>query len=42
MEALGFAVFGDFPDRWTFVGAGLIVASGLSAWHRTRVRARGG
>jgi len=27
--ALGFAVFGDFPDRWTWVGAAVIVASGL-------------
>ena len=40
MVALGYAVFGDFPDRWTFVGAGVIVASGLYAWHRTRVQAR--
>ncbi|MEX2649674.1 MAG: DMT family transporter [Alphaproteobacteria bacterium] len=39
MVALGFVVFGDFPDTWTFVGAGIIVGGGLYAWHRTRVRA---
>lgn len=35
---LGYIVFGDFPDQWTFAGAALIVASGLYIWHRERVR----
>jgi drug/metabolite transporter (DMT)-like permease len=26
---LGLAVFGDFPDTWTFVGAAIIAASGI-------------
>jgi drug/metabolite transporter (DMT)-like permease len=39
MVALGYAVFGDFPDAWTILGALIIVGSGLYAWHRTRVRA---
>lgn len=38
--ALGFLVFGDFPDRPTWVGIGLIVASGLYIVHRERVRGR--
>lgn len=33
---LGFMVFGDLPDRWTFVGAGIIVASGLYVLYRER------
>lgn len=41
MVALGYVVFGDFPDLWTFVGAAIIIASGLYTWHRTRVRAGG-
>lgn len=38
--ALGFLVFGDFPDRPTWVGIALIVASGLYIVHRERVRRR--
>lgn len=37
---IGYAAFGDVPDRWTFAGAALIVAGGLFAWYRERVRAR--
>lgn len=37
---IGYFAFGDIPDQWTFAGAGLILASGLYAWHRERVRAR--
>lgn len=37
--ALGFALFGNFPDGWTWVGAAVIVASGLYTAHRERVRA---
>jgi drug/metabolite transporter (DMT)-like permease len=38
---IGYIVFGDIPDRWVMLGATIIVASGLYAWHRERVRARG-
>jgi drug/metabolite transporter (DMT)-like permease len=38
--ALAFLVFGAIPDTWTFVGSGIIVASGLYTAHRERVRAR--
>ncbi|WP_417582388.1 DMT family transporter [Pelagibacterium sp.] len=33
---LGYVVFGDFPDFWTWVGAGIILASGLYVFHRER------
>jgi drug/metabolite transporter (DMT)-like permease len=33
---LGQAVFGDFPDLWTFVGAGIIAASGIYILQRER------
>lgn len=40
----GFAVFGHLPDLWTWVGAAIIVASGVYTLHReraaTRARAR--
>lgn len=29
MTALGYLVFGDVPNRWTLVGAAIVVASGL-------------
>ncbi|MEW6641284.1 MAG: DMT family transporter [Pseudomonadota bacterium] len=35
---LGYMVFGDVPDGWTFVGAAIIIASGLYTAHRERVR----
>ena len=35
---LGYAVFGDFPDFWTWVGAAVIIASGLYIGYRERVR----
>lgn len=38
---MGLLIFGDFPDAWTFAGAGIITASGLYVLHRERVvRAR--
>ena len=37
MVAFGYAVFGDLPDMWTLVGAGVIVASGVYLVHRERV-----
>ncbi len=36
----GYLVFAALPDRWTLVGAGIIVASGLYTAHRERVRGR--
>jgi drug/metabolite transporter (DMT)-like permease len=27
--AIGLVVFGDFPDGWTWVGVGVITASGV-------------
>jgi len=38
--ALGFWVFGDFPNPMTWAGIGVIVASGLYVIHRERVTAR--
>lgn len=35
---VGFVMFGDIPDTWTIAGAAIIIASGLYAWHRERVR----
>ena len=35
--ALGFLVFGELPDLWTWIGAAIIVASGLYVLHRERV-----
>ena len=37
---LGFVVFHHIPDLWTYVGGGIIVASGVYIWHRERVLAR--
>jgi drug/metabolite transporter (DMT)-like permease len=36
MLALGWAVFDQFPDLWTLVGSGIIVASGLYILQRER------
>ena len=33
----GFLIWGDWPDSWTWVGASLIVGSGLYIYHRERV-----
>jgi drug/metabolite transporter (DMT)-like permease len=32
--AIGFLVWGDTPDRWTVLGAALLIASGLYIFHR--------
>lgn len=34
--ALGYVVFGDLPDRWTIVGAGIVIGSGLYLLSRER------
>lgn len=38
MLALGWFIFGDLPDRWTMIGAGVVIASGLYLLYRERVR----
>lgn len=38
MIVLGWFVFGQFPDSWTFAGAGIVIASGLYLLYRERVR----
>ncbi len=38
--ALGYLIFGDFPNPLTWVGIGIIVASGLYIIHRERMSAR--
>jgi len=38
--ALGYLVFGSVPDATAFLGAAIIIASGLYTVHRERVRAR--
>jgi drug/metabolite transporter (DMT)-like permease len=40
MIALSYVVFGDKPDRWSFVGSLVIVASGLYLIHRERIAHR--
>lgn len=35
---LGFLVFSEMPDVWTFVGAAIIIASGIYTAHRERAR----
>ena len=37
---LGYAVFNDLPDAWTWVGSAVIIASGLYIGYRERVRHR--
>ena len=34
--AIGYVLFGDFPDRWTWAGAAILVASGIYVWLRER------
>lgn len=36
----GYIVFAAFPDRWTILGAAIIIASGVYTAHRERARAR--
>ncbi len=38
MLALGYLIFGDWPDPWTLVGCAVVVASGLYLLYRERVR----
>jgi drug/metabolite transporter (DMT)-like permease len=36
--AAGWYFFGDFPDRWTFVGVGILIACAIYISYRERVR----
>ena len=36
----GWMVFGDFPDGWTWVGAAVIMGTGIYTLHRERMAAR--
>ena len=38
MILLGWFVFGQIPDRFTFIGAAIVIASGLYLLYRERVR----
>lgn len=38
--ALGYLIFANLPDAWTWTGAAIIVGSGLYTAHRERVRLR--
>jgi drug/metabolite transporter (DMT)-like permease len=35
---LGLLVFGEVPDRWTLIGGGIVMASGLYLLHRERAQ----
>jgi drug/metabolite transporter (DMT)-like permease len=37
---LGYAVFHELPDKWTWIGSAVIIASGLYIGYRERVRHR--
>ena len=37
---MGYLVFGSVPDQIAFLGAAIVIASGLYTVHRERVRAR--
>lgn len=43
MAGLGYLVFGDVPDRWTWAGAAVVIGSGLYLlyWERSARRAGG-
>lgn len=38
MVLMGWLVFGQWPDRWTLAGGGIVIASGLYLLYRERVR----
>jgi drug/metabolite transporter (DMT)-like permease len=35
---LGYTVFGDVPDRYSLMGAAIVIGSGLYIFHRERIR----
>ncbi len=34
----GWYFFGDFPDKWTFIGVGILIASAIYTSYRERLR----
>jgi drug/metabolite transporter (DMT)-like permease len=34
MTLAGYLFFNDRPDQWVFIGAGIVVSSGLYVWYR--------
>ena len=40
MIIMGFILFGDLPDHWTLIGAGIVTASGLFVFMRERQMGR--
>ncbi len=38
--ALGYLIWREFPDEWTWVGAAVIVTCGLYVWYRERMMSR--
>jgi len=38
---MGFLMFGDFPDGWTIIGIGIVIAGGFYAFSRGRSSLRG-
>ncbi|MGL4727927.1 MAG: DMT family transporter, partial [Bosea sp. (in: a-proteobacteria)] len=38
MVLLGWWLFGQWPDRWTFIGAGIVIACGLYLLARERAK----
>jgi drug/metabolite transporter (DMT)-like permease len=37
---IGYLAFAEFPDRWTWIGATIIIVSGLYIFYRERRAAR--
>jgi drug/metabolite transporter (DMT)-like permease len=33
-----YIVFAEFPDRWTLIGASIVVISGLIIWKRAKLK----
>jgi S-adenosylmethionine uptake transporter len=38
VTVFGFIIWGIIPDFWTFLGAGVIITTGLYSLHRERLR----
>jgi len=38
MTLSGIVLFGDWPDRYTLLGASIIIASGIYVWHREQIK----
>jgi len=40
--ALGYLIWREFPDQWTWLGAAIIIACGLYVWYRERMTSQPG